>query len=115
MVVYSTIDSDLPTFESHRKPKMIYLAIIFRFIVWPLPLPLLCFDVPYLTCMIAFRYFFKQQYYLVPSPSETWFWGMIVEGSFRLVYDRTHLQEVQPAGYIRDSAGRLGRGGGLVG
>ena len=52
---------------------------------------------------------------IVPSPSETWFRGMSVGGSFRRVWGRAHPQEMQPTGRHRDSACRLRHGGGRVG
>ena len=51
---------------------------------------------------------------VVPSPSETWFRSMSVEESFRRVQGRAHPREMQPTGGLRDSADRLGRGGGMV-
>ena len=50
----------------------------------------------------------------VPSPSETWFRGMSVGGSFRRVYGRAHPQEMQPTDCNRDSACWLRQSGGMV-
>ena len=50
---------------------------------------------------------------LVPTPSETWFRGMSVGGSFRRVSGRAHPREMQPTGCLRDPPGRLRRGDGI--
>ena len=53
--------------------------------------------------------------FFVPSPSETWFRGMSVGGSFRRVQGRAHPREMQPTGCLRVSVCRLRRSGGMVG
>ena len=61
------------------------------------------------------RFWVSSPLLLVPSPSETCFWGINVGGSFRRVGGWTRHQEKQPTGCLGDLVGRLRRGGGLVG
>ena len=78
--------------------------------------PNLTFNFIYFYTILLYRrlILFQKYHLVVPSPSETWFRGMSVGGSFRRLKGQAHPREMQPTGCLSDSACRLRRDDGMA-